>query len=94
LGNLVHLAQAFPLKLGVADREHLVHYQDLGFEMGGHGEGEAYIHARRIALDRGVEELLGLGERHDLVEFSANLGAAHTEDRAVEIDVLAASHAR
>ena len=31
-----------------------------------------------------------LGEGDDLVELSANLGAAHAEDRAVQKDVLAA----
>ena len=45
---------------------------------------------RRIALDRRVEELLDLGEGDDLVELAADLGAGHAEDRAVEIDVLAA----
>src|SRR6516164_33143 len=90
MGDVAHLAQAFLLKFGIADGEHLVNYQDLGFEMGGHRKSEAYIHARRIALDRSVEELLGLGEGDDLVEFSADLGAAHTEDRAVKVDILAA----
>ena len=45
---------------------------------------------RGIALDRRVEEFLDLGEGDDLVELPADLGAAHAEDGAVEIDVLAA----
>ena len=45
---------------------------------------------RRIALHRRVEELLDLGKGDDLVELAPDLGARHAEDRAVEIDVLAA----
>ena len=86
--HLVHLAKAFFLELGVADGEHLVDDQDLRLQMGGDGEGEAHIHARGIALDRGVEEFLDLGEGDDLVEFLADLGAAHAEDRTIQIDVL------
>ena len=58
--------------------------------MGGDGEGEADVHARGVALDRGVEEFLDLGEGDDLVEFAADLGAGHAEDGAVQVDVLAA----
>ena len=88
--DLVHLAEAFLLELGIADREHFVDDQDFRLQMRRDGEGEAHIHAGGIALDRRVEELLDLGKGDDLVEFPADLGAAHAEDRAVEIDVLAA----
>src|SRR5262249_18758269 len=53
-----------------------------------HGEAEAGVHARRVALHRRVEEVLELRERHDRVELGADLGAAHAKDRAVEVDVL------
>ena len=88
------LAEAFLLELGVADREHLVDDQDLGFEMRGDGKGETHIHAGRVALDRGVEKFLDLGKGDDLVEFPADLGAAHAENRAIEIDILAAGELR
>ena len=45
--DLVHLAQALLLELGVADRQHLVDDQDFRLEMRGDGEGEAHIHAAR-----------------------------------------------
>src|SRR5215472_6896721 len=89
-GNFGHLAEALPLEIDVADSEHLVDDQDLGFKMRGDRERKTDIHAAGIALDRGVEEFLDVGKGDDLIEFFADLGAAHTEDRAVEIDVLAA----
>ena len=66
--DLVHLAQRLALEGGVADREHLVDEQDLRLEVGGDGEGEPHRHAARVALDRGVEEALDLGEVDDFVE--------------------------
>ena len=59
-----------------------------------HREGKPHIHAAGVALDRRVEELLHLGEGHDLVEFSSNLAPGHAEDGAVEKDVLAAGQFR
>ncbi len=41
-------------------------------------------------LHRRVEELLHLGKGHDLVELARDLRALHPQDRAVQIDVLAA----
>ena len=84
------LPRHFFWNVGVADREHLVDEQDLRLEVRRHGEGQPHVHAARVALDRRVEELLDLGERDDLVELAVDLGPAHAEDRAVEVDVLAA----
>jgi hypothetical protein len=58
------------------------------------GEGEPHIHARGIALDWRVEEFLNFGEGDDLVEFPADFVATHTEYRAVQVDILAASELR
>ncbi len=66
--DLVHLAEAATLELDVAHGEHLVDEQDLGLHVGGDGEAEAQVHARRVALDRRVHELLEPGEGDDLVE--------------------------
>src|SRR5262249_34312337 len=43
-----------------------------------------------IALHGRVDKLVDPGEIDDLVELLANFGTAHSEDRAVEEDVLAA----
>ena len=68
-GDLAHLAQAFLLEGGVADREDLVDEQDLRLEVRGDGEREPHVHPARVALDRRVEEALDLGEVDDLVEL-------------------------
>ena len=69
--TLAHLAEALLLERRVADREHLVDEQDLRLEMRGDRERQAHVHAARVALHRGVEERLDLGERDDLVELAA-----------------------
>src|SRR5262249_39688898 len=89
--DVLHLADALALEGGVADREHFVHEQHFGIEMGGHGEGEAHAHAARIVLHGRVEEALHLGEVDDLVELASDLAAFHAKDGAVEIDILAAA---
>ena len=78
------------LELGVADREHLVDEQDLGLEVRRDREREADVHAARVALHGRVDELLDAGELDDLVEALLDLAALHAEDRAVQVDVLAA----
>ena len=58
--------------------------------MGGNGEGQAHVHAAGVAFDGGVQELLDLGKGDDLVELAVDLAAAHAQDGAVKIDVVAA----
>ena len=55
----------------------------------GHGEAQLHIHARRIALDRRVDEGADFGEIDDLVQPLGNVRARHAQNRAVQIDVLA-----
>ena len=61
--ELVDLLGAPALEALVADREHLVDQQHLGLDVGGDGEAEAHVHARRVVLHRRVDELLEPGER-------------------------------
>src|SRR5487761_2020143 len=91
-GRFVDLAQLLvtaPLVLGIADGEDLVEDQDLRFEMRGDGEPETDTHARTVAFDGRIEEPFDARERDDLVELAADLPAAHPQDRAVQINVLA-----
>src|SRR5947209_910871 len=62
--------------------------------MRGNREGKAHIHSRGIMLYRRIEKTLNLSEGNDLVEFLANLGTAHAEDRPIKKDVLAAGQLR
>ena len=55
--ELLHPAQALLLELRVADREHLVHEQDLRLEVRRHRERQPHVHAARVALHGGVQEL-------------------------------------
>ena len=89
-GDVLHLAEALLLKARVADGQHLVDDQDLRVEMRRHGEGQAHVHAARVALHRRVQEAADLAELDDLVELALDLGPRHAEDGAVQLDVLAA----
>src|SRR5208337_257606 len=53
-------------------------------------ECQPHVHAAAVALDRSVEKLLDPREIDDLVELLLDLTPRHTEDAAVEKDVLAA----
>ena len=57
LTDLVHLVEALLLEGGIADRQHLVHHQNLRLEMRGHREREPDVHSTRVPLDGGVDEL-------------------------------------
>ena len=57
-------------------------------------EREPHVHAARIALHRRVDELLDARELDDVVEALLDLAAPHAEDRAVQVDVLAAGELR
>ena len=74
----------------VADRQHFVDEQHVGVDVDGHGEAEAHVHARRVGLDRRVDEVLQLGELDDLVEALLDLLLREAEHDAVDEDVLAA----
>ena len=87
--DIPHLAQALPLKLQIADREHFVDDQNLAAQMRRHGEGQPHIHAAAVMLHGRVEKALDAGECDDRVELAADLRARHPENRAVEEHVLA-----
>ena len=69
--QLAHPLDALVLERGVADAQHLVDEQDVGIEVGGDREAEPRVHAGRVALDLGVDELADAGELDDLVELAA-----------------------
>ena len=92
--ELVDLAEALALELLVADGEHLVEQQHVDLEVRGDGEAEAHDHARRVRADGQLHEALELGERLDLGHVPADRLALEPEDRAVQVDVLAAGELR
>ena len=74
----------------VADRQHFVHQQHFGIDMDRNRESQAHIHARRVGLDRRVDEILHLRKLDDLVEAVLDLFLAEAKHDAVDEDVLAA----
>src|SRR5260370_26479695 len=89
-GDLLDLAEAPLLELGVAHGEHLVDEKDLRLEVGRDRETEPGLHAARVPLDRRVEETLDTGERDDLVESARALRPRPAENDAAHVDILAA----
>lgn len=88
--DLFHSLHAAILKLLVPDRENLVNDQDLGLQEGGHRERKLHIHAARVALHRGIDEILHTGEGDDLVELGRDFSPGHAEDGAIHEDVIPA----
>ena len=92
--ELGELVQALVREALVADGENLVDQQHVGIDVDRDRESEPHVHARRVGLDRRVDELLHLGELDDLVEASRHLALRETEHDAVDEDVLAAGNLR
>ena len=92
--DLAHLPQALALERRVADGEHLVDDEDVRLEVRRDREREPDVHPARVALHRRVDEPLDLGEGHDLVELRLDLSPPHSEDGAVQVDVVAARELR
>ena len=87
LGELIH---ALVLEFHVAHGQDLVDEEDIRLHVDGHGESQAHVHARGVVLDGLVDEALDAGEVDDRVQLGVDLLLAHAQDRAVEVDVLAA----
>ena len=92
--KLRELVQALVGEAFVADRQHFVDEQHVGIDVNRHGEPEPHVHARRVGLHRGVDELAQLGKIDNLVEALLNLPLRQAEHDAVDEDVLAAGDLR
>ena len=79
---------AFRLEALVADRERLVHEEDVGLDVGGDGKGQPRRHAGRIGPDRRVDELRQLGPGDDAGQSPAHLFPRKPKERSLEQDVL------
>ena len=79
-GDVAHLAEALPLELHVTDGEDFVNDEDLGVQVGRHGEREAHFHSGGISFDRLLQERLHAGERRDLVVLRADLAPRHPQN--------------
>src|SRR5262249_55671105 len=74
----------------ISHRQHLVHDHDLGLQVRSDSEGQAHVHAARIMLDWSVDESLDFGEGNYLIKLALDFRLLHSQDGAIQIDVLAA----
>ena len=91
LAEFVDLAHAALAEVDVADGEGFIHQQDFGIDVDGDGEGQAHHHAAGVGLDRLIDEVADLGEGGDVFVALVDLARGEAQDRAVEIDVIAAA---
>ena len=89
LSDIFHLRQTLLLERRIAYRKDLVDNEYLRIEVRRHREGEPQIHSARITFHRRIDELRDAREVDDLVEASRDLLAAHSENRAIQVDVVA-----
>ena len=90
VAHVPHLAEALALELGVADGQDLVDDQDLRLQVRGDGERQPHLHPAAVALHRRVEELLHAANSTISSNFRSISRLRMPEDRAVQVDVLAA----
>jgi hypothetical protein len=66
----------------VADRQHFVHQEHVRVAVRRHGEAETDRHARRVRLDRRVQEILDAGETRDRREPRRHFLLRQSEEQA------------
>ena len=94
---VLHLLEeviAFLLEGLVTDRKHLVQYEDVALGLDRHGERETHLHAAGVVLELLVHEVGQFGEFNDIVIHRVDLLTRETEQRAIQIHVLAAGQFR
>src|SRR4030095_1124660 len=87
----IHAFDTLALEEIVANAEHLIHKQNIRIDVGGNRKPEAGIHARRVPLDRCIDEFLAPGESNNGIKAPTDLVSRHAQNRAIEVDVLATS---
>ena len=78
----------------IAHRQHFIHQQRFRLQVRGHGECQAHLHSGAVMLQRRIDKISDFGKGHDLIEFAVDFPAAHAQNRAVQIGVLAAGQFR
>src|SRR6266851_158010 len=90
LDHILHAVEALSLKGQIADRKHFVHDQDRRVHAGCDAKPKADLHARAVSFDRSVYKFFKFSEGDDLIELLLYLGPTHSQNRRVEVDILAA----
>ena len=89
-----HFSQTLLLEGRISHREHFVYNQNFWLEVRGDRECQTHIHATRVVLDRHVEKLIHFGKGDHGIEFRLDFRLAHTQNCAIEKDVLPACQFR
>ena len=86
--HIAYFAETLLLKGHVSDRKHLIHHQNLGFQVCRDGKCQPHVHPAGVMLHWGIEQTTTLGELYDFIEFTENLFACHAQDGTIQKDVL------
>ena len=89
LDEFEHAGLGLRPEVGIAGGENLVEQQDVGVDRGRDREAEPCAHARRVGLDRRVDELAEIGVRDDRRHQFAHDLVVEAKEGAGEQDVVA-----
>ena len=92
--QLLNLRNTLLLERLIAHRKNLIHQEDIRVRMHRNREGQTQVHTRRVELHLGIDKVVNLSEIHNRIEGSLNLILGHTQNRAVEVHVIAAGQIR
>ena len=88
--HVAHGPEAFLLKPGIANREHLIDQHHVGLQMGGYGKAQPQAHARGVSFHGCIEEPVHAGKVDDRIQPGIDLPLLHAQDGPVEINVFPA----
>ena len=86
--NFSHLYLALFPKGRIAHSQHFIKDQYFRFEVDCHREGQPQIHTRRVVFNRRLQKPFDLCEGYDLLKLAFDLITSHSNDRAIEINIL------
>src|SRR5436309_15455142 len=93
-GDTIHFSYAFILKRCVSYGQYLVDEQNFWLQVSSDGKGEPYKHSAAVAFYWGVEKLFDLGKIDNFIELSFDFSTAHSEDCAIQKNILSAGQFR
>src|SRR5262245_46246188 len=92
--ELLDTPDATLLEKDIADRERLVHYENVGIHVNSDGESQAHKHSGGIRLDRTIHEIADLSKFFNRWNPLARLRIREAENRRVEINIFTAGKER
>src|SRR5262249_21915797 len=82
-----HPLVALLLEFGIAYRQNLIHQQDIRINLHCDGKRQAHEHARRVLLDRAIDEFSQFSEVDDFLLTSGNFLSTQAQQQAVKHNV-------